>query len=91
MDSYVLAETFKYLFLLFANEEDLLLDMDDFVFNTEAHLLPLSLANLNTTLNQIIKDTVSPCTYMYVFPCCHVNSLANQMHGSFLTYTLSVM
>ena len=59
MDSYVLAETFKYLFLLFSEEEDLLLDMDDFVFNTEAHLFPLSLANINSTLNQIIRDTVS--------------------------------
>ena len=45
MDSFVLAETFKYLYLLFAEEEDLVLDMDDFVFNTEAHLFPLSLAN----------------------------------------------
>lgn len=44
MDSFVLAETFKYLYLLFAEEEDLVLDMDDFVFNTEAHLFPLSLA-----------------------------------------------
>ena len=59
MDSYVLAETFKYLYLLFADEDDLLLDMDDFVFNTEAHLFPLSLANVNLTLNQIIRDTVS--------------------------------
>ena len=59
MDSYVLAETFKYLFLLFSEEDDLLLDMDDFVFNTEAHIFPLSLANINSTLNQIIQDTVS--------------------------------
>ena len=59
MDSYVLAETFKYLFLLFSEQEDLLLDMDDFVFNTEAHIFPLSLANINSTLNQIIQDTVS--------------------------------
>ena len=62
MDSYVLAETFKYLYLLFADEGDLLLDMDDFVFNTEAHLLPLFLANVNTTLNRIIRDTVSQHT-----------------------------
>jgi ER degradation enhancer, mannosidase alpha-like 3 len=45
MDSFVLAETFKYLFLLFAEPQDLLLDLDDFVFTTEAHLLPLRLAN----------------------------------------------
>ena len=45
MDSFVLAETFKYLYLLFSEEEDLVLDMDDFIFNTEAHIFPLSLAN----------------------------------------------
>ncbi|KAJ1525090.1 hypothetical protein ONE63_009932 [Megalurothrips usitatus] len=44
MDSFVLAETFKYLFLLFSDPSDLLLDLDQFVFTTEAHLLPLTLA-----------------------------------------------
>ncbi|KAJ8922355.1 hypothetical protein NQ315_004298 [Exocentrus adspersus] len=44
MDSFVLAETFKYLFLLFADKEDLILDLDEFIFTTEGHLLPLSLA-----------------------------------------------
>ncbi|CAG0912442.1 unnamed protein product [Notodromas monacha] len=47
MDSFVLAETFKYLFLLFAEPTDLILDLDQFVFTTEAHLLPLSLARLS--------------------------------------------
>ena len=41
MDSFVLAETFKYLFLLFSDKEDLLIDVDDYVFTTEAHFLPL--------------------------------------------------
>ncbi|KAM7305706.1 ER degradation-enhancing alpha-mannosidase-like protein 3 isoform X2 [Ixodes scapularis] len=49
MDSFVLAETFKYLYLLFASPEDILLDLDQFVFTTEAHLLPLSLARINRT------------------------------------------
>ena len=47
MDSFVLAETFKYLYLLFANDSELLIDVNDFVFTTEAHLLPLSLARLS--------------------------------------------
>jgi len=47
MDSFVLSETFKYLYLLFAKEEDLFLDMNRFVFTTEAHLLPLTLARLS--------------------------------------------
>lgn len=44
MDSFFLAEMFKYLFLLFAEEDDLPFDVEDYVFTTEAHLLPLSLS-----------------------------------------------
>lgn len=44
MDSFFLAEMFKYLFLLFAEEEDLPFDVEDYIFTTEAHLLPLSLS-----------------------------------------------
>nr|XP_043899113.1 ER degradation-enhancing alpha-mannosidase-like protein 3 isoform X2 [Solea senegalensis] len=44
MDSFFLAEMFKYLFLLFAEPEDLPFDVEDYVFTTEAHLLPLSLS-----------------------------------------------
>ena len=44
MDSFVLAETFKYLYLLFSEKEHHIIDVDDFVFTTEAHLLPLSLS-----------------------------------------------
>ena len=47
MDSFVLAETFKYLFLLFSEDMDLMLDIDSFIFTTEGHLLPLSLARLS--------------------------------------------
>merc|ERR1712168_259878 len=55
-DSYVIAETFKYLYLLFAEESDLLFDIDDFIFTTEGHLLPLSLSifeNENFTTTKI--------------------------------------
>ena len=51
MDSYVLAETFKYLYLLYSEKEDLLIEVDNFVFTTEAHLLPLSVSMQNSTLN----------------------------------------
>ena len=47
MDSFVLAETFKYLYLLFADPQDLMIDVNSFVFTTEGHLLPLSLARLS--------------------------------------------
>ena len=45
MDSFVLAETFKYLYLLFEEEENLSIDLSQYIFTTEAHILPLSLAN----------------------------------------------
>lgn len=44
MDSFVLAETFKYLFLLFAEDSSLIFHPDNFVFTTEAHFLPLSIS-----------------------------------------------
>ena len=44
MDSFVLAEMFKYLYLLFTEPEDLSFDIDDYIFTTEAHMLPLSLS-----------------------------------------------
>ena len=43
MDSFMLSETLKYLYLLFADPAKLPLNLDDFVFTTEAHLLPLGL------------------------------------------------
>ena len=45
MDSFVFAETFKYLYLLFQEPENLEIDIDEFIFTTEAHLIPLSLVN----------------------------------------------
>ncbi|CAN2390284.1 trimming of terminal mannose on B branch [Pristimantis euphronides] len=40
MESFFLGETLKYLFLLFSDDNDLL-NLDKFVFNTEAHPLPV--------------------------------------------------
>lgn len=57
MDSYVLSETFKYLFLLFSDPADLILNIEDFIFTTEAHLLPLTLGQLgNHTLTVRDQD-----------------------------------
>ena len=39
MESFFLGETLKYLFLLFG--EDNLVSLDNYVFNTEAHPLPI--------------------------------------------------
>ncbi|CAH8528221.1 unnamed protein product [Heterobilharzia americana] len=59
-DSFVLAETFKYLYLLFAEPSDIPINLDDYIFTTEAHLLPLSLSrqryptdvSINTIVNR---------------------------------------
>ncbi|XP_034565877.1 ER degradation-enhancing alpha-mannosidase-like protein 3 isoform X2 [Notolabrus celidotus] len=44
MDSFFLAEMFKYLYLLFSEKSELPIDIDDYIFTTEAHLLPVSLS-----------------------------------------------
>lgn len=46
MDSFVLSETLKYLYLMFTEPSEIDLDLDTFIFTTEAHLLPLSLGQL---------------------------------------------
>ncbi|XP_055308120.1 ER degradation-enhancing alpha-mannosidase-like protein 3 isoform X2 [Sitodiplosis mosellana] len=46
MDSFVMSETLKYLYLIFAEPSEIDLDLDTFIFTTEAHLLPLSLGQL---------------------------------------------
>ncbi|XP_012147039.1 ER degradation enhancer, mannosidase alpha-like 2 isoform X2 [Megachile rotundata] len=60
MDSFVLSETFKYLFLLFTEPGELVLDLDEFIFTTEGHLLPLTLASIRTniSLQDFERDTV---------------------------------
>uniref|UniRef100_A0A8C9RU99 alpha-1,2-Mannosidase n=1 Tax=Scleropages formosus TaxID=113540 RepID=A0A8C9RU99_SCLFO len=50
MDSFFLAEMFKYLYLLFSEKSQLPIDIDNYIFTTEAHLLPVSLST-----------TQSPC------------------------------
>ncbi|CAF1313573.1 unnamed protein product [Adineta ricciae] len=54
MDSFVLAETFKYLYLLFDTSPHRYIDVDQFVFTTEAHILPLDLFafHVNETLQK---------------------------------------
>uniref|UniRef100_A0A1S4GZW9 alpha-1,2-Mannosidase n=2 Tax=Anopheles gambiae TaxID=7165 RepID=A0A1S4GZW9_ANOGA len=56
MDSYVLSETFKYLFLLFSDPADLILNIEDFIFTTEAHLLPLTLGQLGNHTFTGVRD-----------------------------------
>ena len=59
MDSYFLAEMFKYLFLLFSTpSEPAGIDIENYVLTTEAHILPLKLSlksafNGNFTFDQV--------------------------------------
>ncbi|XP_051676979.1 ER degradation-enhancing alpha-mannosidase-like protein 3 isoform X3 [Oryctolagus cuniculus] len=52
MDSFFLAEMFKYLYLLFAEKEDIIFDIEDYIFTTEAHLLPLWLSTTNRSASR---------------------------------------
>ena len=40
MDSYFLSEMIKYLYLTFADEKDIPVDLDNLIFTTEAHFVP---------------------------------------------------
>ena len=57
MDSFFLSETLKYLYLLFTDESNLLIDINRFIFTTEGHLIPIALRYRNTSMsyNQIHK------------------------------------
>jgi len=41
MESFFMAETLKYLYLLFENDNEPNIDLSKWIFNTEAHLLPI--------------------------------------------------
>ena len=41
MESFFLGETLKYLYLLFADVDKQEISLDQWVFNTEAHPLPI--------------------------------------------------
>lgn len=60
MESFVLSETFKYLYLIFAQPSDLLFDPDDFVFTTEAHLLPLNIVHIENVDKLPRKMLIDP-------------------------------
>ncbi|XP_028274016.1 ER degradation-enhancing alpha-mannosidase-like protein 3 [Parambassis ranga] len=51
MDSFFLAEMFKYLYLLFSEKSELPIDIDNYIFTTEAHLLPISLSTTQLPCN----------------------------------------
>lgn len=76
MDSFVLSETLKYLFLMFADPSEIALDLDKFIFTTEAHLLPLTLGQLgnitttsgDTDSKEDSEDQLQSMNYMRSCP-----------------------
>ncbi|XP_017777987.1 PREDICTED: ER degradation-enhancing alpha-mannosidase-like protein 3 [Nicrophorus vespilloides] len=86
MDSFVLAETFKYLYLLFSDADDLILNMDEFIFTTEAHLLPLSLSHFGniTAKSEDLDDYENARTCpntLQLFPGSVRKTLWNMVDG----------
>ncbi|CAF4579726.1 unnamed protein product [Rotaria sp. Silwood1] len=67
MDSFVLAETFKYLYLLFDSIPHHYIDIDQFIFTTEGHLLPLNilLFNINDTLKNEFNQITLKSAQIY--------------------------
>ena len=55
MDSFFLSETLKYLYLLFTDDSNLLIDLEQFIFSTEGHLIPkeLDLFEKTSFINQV--------------------------------------
>ncbi|XP_030766137.1 LOW QUALITY PROTEIN: ER degradation-enhancing alpha-mannosidase-like protein 3 [Sitophilus oryzae] len=56
MDSFVLSETLKYLYLLFADKEEVPLNLDEFIFTTEGHLFPLTLSGRGVNFTKVTSD-----------------------------------
>ncbi|KAF7265320.1 hypothetical protein GWI33_021304 [Rhynchophorus ferrugineus] len=56
MDSFVLAETLKYLYLLFADKDDVPLNLDQFIFTTEGHLFPLTLSGHGVNCSVTVSE-----------------------------------
>lgn len=56
MSSFVLAETLKYLYLLFSYDNETYVDLDKFIFSTEGHLLPIKLGLTESTNKALNKN-----------------------------------
>uniref|UniRef100_A0A3B4BJ00 alpha-1,2-Mannosidase n=1 Tax=Periophthalmus magnuspinnatus TaxID=409849 RepID=A0A3B4BJ00_9GOBI len=93
MDSFFLAEMFKYLYLLFSEKSQLPINIDDYVFTTEAHLLPVSLStkqppwlnNLGFSIELVKKQTGNTLfsLYHHVIIQCLFNSSLCSSKGTF--------
>jgi hypothetical protein len=73
MESFVLAETFKYLFMIFSEPGELPFHPDNYVLTTEAHFLPLNIAEMPSN---VAEDRVNGLfTTLHYTPPIHVMHL----------------
>uniref|UniRef100_A0A3P8UK29 alpha-1,2-Mannosidase n=1 Tax=Cynoglossus semilaevis TaxID=244447 RepID=A0A3P8UK29_CYNSE len=75
MDSFFLAEMFKYLYLLFTEKSQLPIDIDDYILTTEAHLLPLSLSTTQSSCQGNTTDSASQEEYLFSHSCPSTETL----------------
>uniref|UniRef100_A0A8C5H1X4 alpha-1,2-Mannosidase n=1 Tax=Gouania willdenowi TaxID=441366 RepID=A0A8C5H1X4_GOUWI len=77
MDSFFLAEMFKYLYLLFTEKSQLPIDIDKYIFTTEAHLLPVSLSITQPPCpgNNTESPHVSPEEDLFTHSCPSTETL----------------
>lgn len=72
LESFFLAETLKYFYLLFEDSIDYL-SLDKYVFNTEGHALPI----YSQWLREIFTDDFiyEICSFKIIMPVCNTFSL----------------
>lgn len=91
MDSFFLAEMFKYLYLLFSEKSQLPIDIDDYVFTTEAHLLPVSLSTTRPSCqgNNTVRAEVDLFSHQPKHPPDHstLTGLPLPLRRPFLSFT----
>ncbi|KAF7216943.1 ER degradation-enhancing alpha-mannosidase-like protein 3 isoform X1 [Nothobranchius furzeri] len=77
MDSFFLAEMFKYLYLMFSEKSQLPINIDDYIFTTEAHLLPvtLSITQAPSQANATEDTSVSHDEDLFTHSCPSMETL----------------
>uniref|UniRef100_A0A672QJZ7 alpha-1,2-Mannosidase n=1 Tax=Sinocyclocheilus grahami TaxID=75366 RepID=A0A672QJZ7_SINGR len=77
MDSFFLAEMFKYLYLLFSEKTQLPIDIDDYIFTTEAHLLPVSLSTTQPSChtNNTVREPQAHKDDLFSYSCPSAQTL----------------
>uniref|UniRef100_A0A671Q159 alpha-1,2-Mannosidase n=1 Tax=Sinocyclocheilus anshuiensis TaxID=1608454 RepID=A0A671Q159_9TELE len=77
MDSFFLAEMFKYLYLLFSEKTQLPIDIDDYIFTTEAHLLPVSLSTTQASChtNNTVREPQAHKDDLFSYSCPSAQTL----------------